>query len=456
MRVQANKTTRKDQGNIRVFHRFFRITGHGGGSNWMEDSGPPASVPFACRFGVLFLLYLAQGLPYGFFVTALPLFLREAGWSRTSIGFYGLLGLPWFLKPLWAPLVDRFSWMRLGRRKSWILPCMAILAGLAFLLSSAEPESGRSLLFPLLVVLAVNFVAATQDIAVDGLAVDTLARQERGPGNVAQVAGFKFGMLLTGGLLLGLSQRIGWEGICLSMGFLSLFVLVVLLMVPEPHARVRAGESPPGLSEIWASLISLASRPGFAWALLLILTYKSGEALVDAMYKIFLLDSGMDVSSIGILAGGWGMAFSLAGTFLGGWIARGPDRLRVLQWTGIVRAGPLLAVAALPFLDTPRSLWIVYPVTLAEHLAGGMLTPILFAFMMDLCDRRVGATHYTALAAVEVVGKMGFGLASGLLADRLGYGLLFSLGAALSLFWPCLVVLSRPRIPQAHKEEERS
>ena len=74
-----------------------------------------------------------------------------------------------------------------------------------------------------------------------------------------------------------------------------------------------------------------------------------------------------------------------------------------------------------------------------------MITPVMFAFMMDLCDRKVGATHYTALAAVEVVGKMSVSTLSGLLADRVGYGGLFSLGAGISLLWPLLVVGARRR-----------
>jgi hypothetical protein len=75
-----------------------------------------------------------------------------------------------------------------------------------------------------------------------------------------------------------------------------------------------------------------------------------------------------------------------------------------------------------------------------------MITPIMFAFMMDLCDRKVGATHYTALAAVEVVGKMSVSTFSGLLADRVGYGGLFFFGAAVSLLWPLVVYWSRKRI----------
>ena len=100
--------------------------------NTRRSSNAPLTLPangihsprpsFRRKLVTLFFLYTVQGLPYGFFITILPLFMREAGWSRTAIGFLGIIGLPWFLKPLWAPLVDRFSIPGVGRRKSWIMP----------------------------------------------------------------------------------------------------------------------------------------------------------------------------------------------------------------------------------------------------------------------------------------------------------------------------------------------
>jgi MFS family permease len=406
-----------------------------------SGKAPPFWVPpsFRRRLLTLFLLYAVQGLPYGFFISVLPLFLREAGWSRTAIGFYSLLGLPWILKPLWAPLVDRFSWPLFGRRKSWILPCVMISACLALALGFQEPRAGGSIGFLLLVVFCINLVAATQDIAVDGLAVDILSERERGPGNAAQVVGFKVGMLLTGGVLLALSAQLGWMGICTAMAIVSLLVLLIAAGYTERGGLGEGAAAAPGMREILGSLVRLVRRPGLPVALLLIGTYKMGEAGVDAMYRLFLLDGGLDAPAIGILCGTWGLAFSLAGSVLGGWIGQRRGRMNALFWVGILRAGPLVAIALLPLLKPPFALAVVYPVTLAEHFCGGLITPVMFAFMMDLCDRRVGATHYTALAAVEVVGKMGVSSLSGLVADRIGYGGLFLAGAGISLLWPLAV-----------------
>ena len=451
---QANKTVGKDQGvpldaaltPFRVSHILLDENRPENGTMRVDSGQTP---PFCRRLLTLFLLYVVQGLPYGFFISVLPLFLREAGWSRTAIGFYSLLGLPWILKPLWAPLVDRFSWPVLGRRKSWILPCVTVSAVLALLLAFKEPETTGSITCLLVIVLGINFVAATQDIAVDGLAVDILCERERGPGNAAQVVGFKVGMLCTGGILLALSGQIGWKGICTAMAAITLPVLLVAARYPE-GGRLRPGEqASPSMREILQSLVVLASRSGFPVALLLIATYKMGEAGVDAMYRLFLLDGGMDAPDIGVLCGTWGLAFSLAGSILGGWVGQTRERLKFLFWVGLLRAVPLVFIAFLPFLQQPLSLCIVYPVTLAEHFFGGMITPVMFAFMMDLCDRKVGATHYTALAAVEVVGKMGVSTLSGLLADRIGYGGLFSIGAGISVLWPFVVHWSRKRIPGA-------
>lgn len=411
------------------------------------DAAPlDAMPPFWRRLSTLFFLYVVQGLPYGFFISVLPLFLRQAGWSRTAIGFYSLLGLPWILKPLWAPLVDRFFWPFLGRRKSWILPCVTASAVLALLLAFQEPLPDRSITFLLVIILCINLAAATQDISVDGLAVDILSERERGPGNAAQVVGFKVGMLCTGGILLAFSGQLGWRGICTAMAVITFVVLVVAARYPEGGTVRTASDASLRMIEILRSLVRLAQRPGFPVALLLIGTYKMGESGVDAMYRLFLLDRGWDAPAIGVLCGTWGLAFSLAGSILGGWIGQNRERLKSLFWVGVLRAGPLVFIAQLPFLEPPLPLWLVYSVTLAEHLVGGMLTPVMFAFMMDLCDRKVGATHYTALAAVEVVGKMSVSALSGLLADRVGYGGLFCLGAGISVLWPLVVLWGRKRI----------
>lgn len=432
-----NESWAETRGMRRMVEQEIRLPG----DEVVSDTLPP----FRRRLSTLFLLYVVQGLPYGFFISVLPLFLRQAGWSRTAIGLYSLLGLPWILKPLWAPLVDRFSRPALGRRKSWILPCVIVSAALALLLGHRAPEPEGTLTLMLLIVLGINLVAATQDIAVDGMAVDILSEKERGPGNAAQVVGFKVGMLCTGGILLAFSAQLGWKGICMAIAAVTLLVFFVAAGYPE-SSRFRSGEDvSPKMKEILESLLHLAARPGLPVALLLIATYKMGEAGVDAMYRLFLLDGGLDAPSIGILCGTWGLAFSLAGSIFGGWIGQTRERMNSLFWVGVLRAGPLVLIAALPFLKQPLSLGVVYPVTLAEHFFGGMITPVMFAFMMDLCDRRVGATHYTALAAVEVVGKMSVSTLSGLLADRIGYGGLFTLGAGVSLLWPLVVHAARRR-----------
>ena len=159
---------------------------------------------------MLSALYFAQGLPFGFQSNALPLYLTDLGLSMTEVSLARALALPWALKALWAPLVDRYSWARLGRRKSWIIPMQLLLAA-ACVVAAFFPLS-RETLSPFLgCVLLMNLFAATQDIAVDGLAVDLLDERELGAGNAAQVVGYKIGILTGGGLLVAIFTTRGWK-----------------------------------------------------------------------------------------------------------------------------------------------------------------------------------------------------------------------------------------------------
>ncbi len=155
-------------------------------------------LPAAWKIGVLSALYFAQGLPFGFQSNALPLYLGELQLSYSQIGFARALSAPWAFKALWAPLVDRY-----GARKTWIIGAQLLLSATCAFVAFI-PLSGETLAPVLACILAMNFFAATQDIAVDGFAVDLLSAKELGAGNAAQVVGYKVGSLTGGSLLIAL------------------------------------------------------------------------------------------------------------------------------------------------------------------------------------------------------------------------------------------------------------
>ncbi|HVE83957.1 MAG TPA: MFS transporter [Myxococcales bacterium] len=388
------------------------------------------------RFALLLSLYLVQGLPYGFQVKVLPLFMAQRGTSNTAIGFIGALALPWLFKALWAPLVDRYGSARFGRRKSWILPLQLLLVGAA--LAGAEAAE-RGALVPLLgVILVMNLIAATQDIAVDGLAVDILGREELGAGNTAQVAGYKVGMLLSGGALLALQDHIGWSGIFVGMALITASSALLLVPFPEPPP---AGAPPPVLRSLKDALMV----PGTGWLLALVGTYKLGETMMDVMLKPFLLKvGGYAPAQLGLWLGTYAMLFSIAGSAAGGLLATTRlQLLRSVELTAVLRVFPLLGVLALSL--APLSDGRVIATLCAEHFFAGALTTAMFAYMMSRVDRRIGATHYTLLATVEVLGKSPGGWTSGIIADRFGFPAVFATAAALSVAYLVLFPLMRLR-----------
>lgn len=392
---------------------------------------------------VLGVLYVVQGLPFGFQASALGLYLRSEGVSLTAIGLSGALAAPWLLKALWAPLVDRYGSLRFGRRRSWIVPTQILLAGACFVAAFFPPGEGRALEPLLVLVLLMNLFAATLDVAVDGLAVDLL-RDDRGAvqrslalGNTIQVVGFKVGMLIGGGLLLWASRWIGWAGHFVAMGTLVLVALALVLFVREPPPR-PSQEAPTALTGVLAALASTLKRPGTWLVLAIVATYKTGESVIDPMFSMFLVDAGYERETLGLWLGGYGMGASVTGSLLGGWIASRVPLVRALLVVGAIRSVPLALELGLSIVGDPSPAAVI-AVSLAEHFGGGMLTTVMFAFMMWRVDPRIGASHFTLLAAVEVLGKMPTSLASGWLADELGYVVTFAIGVGLSLGWLGLV-----------------
>ncbi|MBA3546990.1 MAG: MFS transporter [Nannocystis sp.] len=379
-------------------------------------------------------LYLAQGLPDGFFRQTLPVMLRREGVSLEGIGLATLLMLPWGLKFLWAPLVDRHGSPRFGRRRSWIVPLQVTAIATMLLLAQAEPQRG---LAPLLCgVLLINFVAATQDIAADGLAVALLRPEERGLGNGVQVAAYRLGMILSGGVLIVLFEQIGWSGCFYWMAGVSALAMLPVLATREPAA-------PPPERDV-GLLAGFLRQPGIGGWLLTIAAFKFGEAFATAMLRPMFVDRGISLVALGWITGTAGFIAGLVGAMVGGVFVGAYGRHRMLIIFGALQA---VAVASYALLALgPLDLTRVYVICIFEHLVSGMATAALFTMMMDATRPHAAGTDYTAQASVVVLATGIASAFSGFSAQALGYAGHFAVASSLCLAATGLVVVHRDRV----------
>jgi MFS transporter, PAT family, beta-lactamase induction signal transducer AmpG len=359
------------------------------------------------KFALLGGLYVSQGLPYGFFTQAVPALLRQQGVSNALVGLSALLMLPWGLKFLWAPLVDRT-----GTRRSWIIPLqaagVAVLAGLAFVNPTGEMP------WVLLGLLIINLISATQDIATDGLAVEMLAPSERGMGNALQVGAYRLGMIVGGGVLLIFLDVLGWR-----TAFLLMAALLALASIPIVRHREPVRPRPPPSLSMWTATGHWLRQSGAArWALVLVL-YKGFDAMGSAMVKSLLIDLKYDLGDIGAMVGAVGSITALVGALLGGICVHRLGRRRALLGFGLAQA---LAVGAyaLPAMGWSSPAW-VYAVVSLDSLVGSAATTVLFTLMMDACRADQTGTDYTIQASVVVLAVGGTSALSGVLCDALGY-----------------------------------
>ncbi len=379
--------------------------------------------------GVLGSLYLAQGLPFGFFTQALPVMLRKQHVSLELIGLISLLALPWALKFLLAPTVDRR-----GTRRAWVLAMQAATVVTLVLAAGLEASATG----PLLAVIAViNALAATQDIATDALAVDLLQRAERGIANGLQVGAYRVGMIIGGGALLVVFDVVGWRGSFIIMAGLVAATTVPVLRLREPPRTAGPG----------ASLEGFFARPD-AWPLLaLLFSFKFGEAFGVGMLRPRLVDLGYGLAELGVMVGTVGFAAGLVGAFAGGaWVGR-LGRRRALLIFGAAQTAAVLGYSTIGF-DAPRAL-VAVAIAL-EHLCSGLATATLFTCIMDWSRAEATATDTTVQASTVVVATGQATALSGLSAAKLGYPLHFGLA---SLFAAGAVIVAGVLFPRITQQE---
>ena len=375
----------------------------------------------------LICLYLVQGLPHGFFGQAMPVLMREQGLELTVIGMLSLLALPWALKFIWAPLLDRFSIYRDEYRRSWIL-LMNYCAAALLLVIALQPvefwvQQHLGLFAAMLLVL--NFFIATQDIATDAMAVENLKATERGIGNGVQVAGYRVGMVLAGGVLVAFFGWFGWQGALLLLA-LAMVAGTLPLWRFQPKAHVVDNQP------LWPLWLAFFRAPGAALWLLMIFLFKFGDAFGTQMIRPMLVDHGLTLEQLGVILGSIGFAAGLFGALAGGWLVSRVGRQSALLGFLLMEAFALLSYLGINGQD----LFHIYLAVVLEHIAGGMATAALFTIMMDRCREHCAAADYALQSCVVVVSGMIAGALSGFSARALGYDGHFVVAALL-----CIVAL---------------
>ncbi|MBL8923260.1 MAG: MFS transporter [Myxococcaceae bacterium] len=375
-------------------------------------------------------LYLAQGLPFGFFTQALPVMLREAGVSLERIGLASLLAAPWALKFLVAPWVDGTR-----SRRLWVLVLQLSGAALLILASALEPGWLPALL---VVVFLVNAVAASQDIATDAIAVDALPPSRRGLANALQVGAYRVGMIIGGGALLVAFEWIGWSGVFLAMAAMTLLTTLPVSRWREPP-RVPTKDAP--------SLAGFFRRADAAPLLTVLFLFKFGEAFGVAMLKPALVDFGASLSDVGVLVGTFGFVAGLLGAVVGGLLVNRLGRRSALLGFGALQACAVLAYA---FIDRATAWRDLAAIVSFEHFAGGLATTTLFTCIMDWCRPGHSATDATVQASTVVVATLLASAGSGFSAQTFGHHLHFVLAAFLAMG---AVVASALLLKRVHPKE---
>jgi PAT family beta-lactamase induction signal transducer AmpG len=374
----------------------------------------------------ILLLGAASGFPNQLTESALQAWLKDGGASNTTIGLMSYVAWPYLLKPLWAPLIDRYPLPFLGRRRGWILAMQIALAAGIALFALQNPASS---LAPIAVcAVAIVFFSATQDIAIDAYRTDVAAPSERGLAAAATNLGYRSAAWTASALALVIAGAVGWRAAFLLLAGIMLLFCVATVRAPSSHNDYR----PRSLREsIVEPLRELLGTPSALTLLLVVLLFKVGDAFANKLFTPFMMDVGFTKIEIGLIVKALFTASALIGSVLGGILMVRLGLLRSMLAFGVLQALSNLLYCALAVAG--KSYPIMAAAVIIEHIAGAMGGIALVALIMALCDARYTAFQYALLSALALLPRYSLGYPAGWIADHGGWYVYFVASFALAL-----------------------
>ena len=389
---------------------------------------------FNRRIAVMTILGFASGLPVALTDTVLQAWLTDVGVDLETIGLFSLVGLPYVLKMLWAPVLDRYAMPWLGRRRGWMLILQLILVCLIASVGLISPEKAPLALA--IAALLISFMSASQDIVLDAYRTDVLSARERGFGAAVWVSAWRFAAYLGFTVSLIVADVASWATAWFVMAAMMAISLLGTFWGPEPE---DPGTPPPTLFKaIVEPFREFLTRRNAVALLVLIVLYKFGDAFAGKLTIAFLL-RGMEYTKLEI--GAYYKVVALAATF-GGALLGGILMARWRLFTSLMSFGVLQAITNMLFMfmaTQERTIELLVAVIFMENLAGGMGTAAFVAFVMALCHHNYTATQFALLTALASLGRVLIGPVAGVVAANMGWIWFFLMTTLAAL--PGLVLL---------------
>lgn len=380
------------------------------------------------------LLGFSSGLPLALTGATLQAWFTQAGIDVLTIGVLSLVGLPYVLKVFWAPVLDRYIPPLWGRRRGWILLAQLGLCAALFIMAWMNPTT-QSLQMGI-VALAIAFLSASQDIAIDAYRTDILLPEERGLGVAAYIFSYRMAMLISGGLALIFADHYGWRLTYEIMAILIALSIFSTYFAPEISSSIHAPKT--FTDAIVKSLTNLLTRNRLIIILLFILFYKFGDALALALMSNFLLKGvGFSLTTVGLTFKTFGLFATILGAFVGGALMIRIKLFNALLWFGLLQAFSnlmfmFLALAGKNYAIMASSIFI-------EAFCSGLGTAAFMAFLMALCDHRYTATQFALLSCIASMGRVLIGPFAALL--QLHYGWVNYFACSFVLSFPGIILL---------------
>jgi PAT family beta-lactamase induction signal transducer AmpG len=370
------------------------------------------------KMAILLLLGFSSGLPFYLTSKTLQGWMTTAHVDLATIGFFSLVTLPYSLKFVWAPVMDRYIPPFLGRRRGWVLITQILLLLAIAAMSLHDPVQGLRMLA--INAIAIAFFSASQDISLDAYRTDVLESREMGAGAAVFVLGYRIAMITTGALAFFLADRITWPSVYLILSTLMVIGIATTFFAPEP---VLSDAPPKTLVEaVVLPFADFFQRVGLGRAmfvLLFIVLYKYSDSLAGSMTTPFLLKTGFSQSEVGAVFLGVGVIATIAGVVVGGAVI-GNLGINKSLWIFLVFQGlSNLTYYGLSLSGKNHAFMVAAIIT--ENFGLGLVTAAMTAYLMSMCNKRFTATQFALLSSLMAASRDILVAPAGKLAEAVGW-----------------------------------